>query len=42
MSWMGIFNPFRRVFRESLPPMRPTRDLEEVTTFLHDVLEEIA
>jgi hypothetical protein len=30
------------VFRESLPPMKPTHDLEEVTAFLHDVLEEIA
>jgi ATP-dependent DNA helicase DinG len=34
--------PYGRVFRDSLPPMKPTRDLEEVTTFLHDVLEEIA
>jgi ATP-dependent DNA helicase DinG len=34
--------PYGRVFRESLPPMKPTRDLEEVTAFLHDVLEEIA
>jgi len=34
--------PYGRVFRESLPPMKPTRDLEEVTSFLHDVLEEIA
>ncbi|HSN18998.1 MAG TPA: ATP-dependent DNA helicase [Gammaproteobacteria bacterium] len=34
--------PYGRVFRESLPPMRPTRDLEEVTAFLHDVLEETA
>jgi ATP-dependent DNA helicase DinG len=34
--------PYGRVFRDSLPPMKPTRDLEEVTSFLHDVLEEIA
>ena len=34
--------PYGRVFRESLPPMKPTRDLEEVTSFLHDVLEEFA
>ena len=37
-----IGKPYGRVFRESLPPMKPTRDLEEVTAFLHDVLEEIA
>jgi ATP-dependent DNA helicase DinG len=34
--------PYGRVFRDSLPPMKPTRDLDEVTAFLHDVLEEIA
>jgi len=34
--------PYGRVFRDSLPPMKPTRDLEEVTAFLHDVLEETA
>ena len=34
--------PYGRVFRDSLPPMKPTRDLEEVTEFLHDALEEIA
>lgn len=34
--------PYGRVFRESLPPMKPTRDLAEVTAFLHEVLEEVA
>lgn len=33
---------YGRVFRESLPPMKPTRDLDEVTAFLRDVLEEVA
>jgi ATP-dependent DNA helicase DinG len=34
--------PYGRVFRESLPPMKPTRDLAEVTRFLRAVLEEVA
>ena len=27
-------------FRDSLPPMKPTRDLTEVQSFLRDVLKE--
>ena len=34
--------PYGRVFRESLPPMRITRELGEVTDFLRAVLEEVA
>ncbi len=34
--------PYGRVFRDSLPPMKPTRDLAEVTDFLRTVLEEVA
>ena len=33
---------YGRVFRESLPPMRPTRELAEVTRFLHASLAEPA
>ena len=33
--------PYGRVFRESLPPMRPTRDLGEVQDFLRDALTEL-
>ena len=32
--------PYGRVFRESLPPMHPTRDLSEVQRFLRRVLKE--
>ncbi len=32
--------PYGRVFRESLPPMRPTRDLGEVQRFLWQVFTE--
>lgn len=32
--------PYGRVFWDSLPPMRPTRELMEVTRFLKDVLAE--
>ena len=32
--------PYGRVFRESLPPMQPTRELAEVTGFLRRVLAE--
>ncbi|MGE5624967.1 MAG: ATP-dependent DNA helicase [Bacillota bacterium] len=31
---------YGRVFRESLPPMRPTRDLAEVQAFLREVLAD--
>ncbi|HET7174904.1 MAG TPA: ATP-dependent DNA helicase [Gammaproteobacteria bacterium] len=34
--------PYGRVFRESLPPMRLTRDLAEVRRFLQQVLEEVS
>jgi ATP-dependent DNA helicase DinG len=32
--------PYGRVFRDSLPPMRPTRELDEVTRFLRKALAE--
>lgn len=32
--------PYGRVFRESLPPMRPSRELDEVTDFLRKALAE--
>ena len=32
--------PYGRVFRESLPPMRPTRDLDDVRDFLREALAE--
>ena len=32
--------PYGRVFRDSLPPMRPTRELADVTRFLKEVLAE--
>ncbi len=32
--------PYGRVFRESLPPMQPTRELADVTRFLRRVLAE--
>ena len=32
--------PYGRVFRESLPPMRPTRELAEVTNFLKQALAD--
>ncbi|HEU5398266.1 MAG TPA: helicase C-terminal domain-containing protein, partial [Gammaproteobacteria bacterium] len=36
-----VTKPYGRVFRESLPPMRPTRDLAEVRRFLRQVLEDV-
>lgn len=35
-----IGKPYGRVFRDSLPPMRPTRELAEVTLFLKQALTE--
>jgi ATP-dependent DNA helicase DinG len=37
-----VGKPYGRVFRDSLPPMKPTRDLAEVTAFLESVLKEPA
>ena len=34
--------PYGRVFRDSLPPMKPTRDLAEVQRFLRSILKEEA
>jgi len=33
--------PYGRVFRESLPPMRPTRDLAEVQAFLREAVAAV-
>ncbi|HEV2109938.1 MAG TPA: helicase C-terminal domain-containing protein, partial [Gammaproteobacteria bacterium] len=35
-----VTKPYGRVFRQSLPPMRPTRELEDVQRFLRQILAE--